>query len=613
MNYFRSLRRWQKKIVLASNDIFFILLSLWLAFALRLGVFFPIEIMLENYLQFVILPVLGVLLLNQFGLYRSVLKYFNPEVFKYIIITVTIMMLATALILIVRSNQSCPRSVLPIFWSLSLLMLISSRYIARIVLYPHIGMSSSLKAVAIYGAGEAGTQLLDNLINSEKYRPAIFFDDKKELHDTIIRGIDVVSPQKIEQILENKKIDLIVLAIPSLTNKRRREILQYLTQYNLEVRIAPGLDNLLNGHLSIEDIRKVDVKDILGRDKIVPDSNLLTSNIKDKIVLITGAGGSIGSELCRQILRLNPKEILLLDQSEFALYKIHMELKQICRDCIVIPVLASITNKPRLKRLFEDHQVDTIYHAAAYKHVPMVEMNPLDGVYNNVIGTYRLATAAVVGNVTTFVLISTDKAVRPTNIMGATKRFAELILQGMELNGNKTQFTMVRFGNVLDSAGSVIPLFRDQLKNGGPLTVTHKDVTRYFMLIPEAVELVIQAGAMAEGGDVFVLDMGISVNIYDLAKRVIALSGNDLRDIDNPNGNIEIEIIGLRPGEKLYEELLIGNDTSGTEHPRIMRANEAYFPWDQIESTVNKLHNCCRDQNFTGVNKIFNQYVEGYK
>jgi FlaA1/EpsC-like NDP-sugar epimerase len=613
MNYFRSLNRWQKKIILASNDFILISFSLGFAFALRLGQFYPGDILYENYLQFIVLPSLGIILLNQFGLYKSVLKYFNPDVYRSIIITITILMLAATFLLIIKPIDSFPRSVLPIFWSLSLVTLIGSRYLARIVLYPHIGVSQDLKAVAIYGAGEAGAQLLDNLFHSENYRPYIFLDDRKEIQGTTIRGIEINDPSQLKTIIEDEEIDLIVLAIPSLESKRRREILNYLTQFNLEVRIAPGLDNLLNGNLSLEDIRRVDVNDILGREKIDPDLNLLSANIRYKTVLVTGAGGSIGSELCRQVLSLKPKEIILFDQSEYALYQIHMELRHICRDCSIIPVLASITNKPRLNRLFEDHQVDTIYHAAAYKHVPMVELNPLDGIYNNVIGTYRLATAAVLGKVNTFVLISSDKAVRPTNVMGATKRFAELILQGLERNNSSTRFTMVRFGNVLDSAGSVIPLFREQLKKGGPLTVTHKDVTRFFMLIPESVELVIQAGAMAKGGDVFVLDMGSSVNIYDLAKRVIALSGNVVKNDKNPNGNIEIEIIGLRPGEKLFEELLIGNNTSGTEHPRIMRANEACFPWDQIESTVNKLHDCCRDQNFAGVKKIFNQYVEGYK
>ncbi len=614
MNNIRSLHRWQKKVILALNDIIMIIAALWLAFALRLGQPYPHQIIVNyNYLLFIILPALGLILLNRFHLYNSILKYFNPFFYKSIILTVTFLSFTAALILVLKGLETFPRSVLPIFWALAILFLIGSRHFARVLLYPHIGTSKMLKAVAIYGAGQAGTQMLENLINSYQYRPVVFFDDHEELQGTNIKGIDVVSPKDIGAIIQDMEISMIMVAIPSVKKERRREILRYLSQFNVEVRIVPSLENLLDGRFSLEDIQRVEVEDILGREQVPADPALLERNIKNKTVLVTGAGGSIGSELCRQIMRMNPKELILLDQSEFALYQIHRELKQNRRHVPLNPVLCSITNHSRLERLFSDHKVDTVYHAAAYKHVPMVELNPLAGVYNNIIGTYRLVQAATAGKVDMFVLISTDKAVRPTNVMGATKRFAELILQAMNMAEKKTCFTMVRFGNVLDSAGSVIPLFRDQIKKGGPLTVTHREVTRYFMLIPEAVELVIQAGAIADGGEVFVLDMGSPVNIYDLAKRIISLSGNKLKDDANPTGNMEIQITGLRPGEKLYEELLIGDHTSGTRHPRIMKANERYYTLDEIEKAVDMLHIHCKNQDLIGVKEIFGRFIEGYR
>lgn len=590
-----------------------IIVALWLAFALRLGNPLPPEIMLNyNFVLFIILPLLGLFMLNRSSLYKSLLKYFNPYFYKSIVLTVTFLTFAAALLLVLEGMNAFPRAVLPIFWAIAVLFLIGSRHFARVLLYPHIGTSKSLKAVAIYGAGQAGTQMLENLLNSYQYRPVVFFDDYEELQGTNIKGIDVVSPNDIGSLINELDIGMIMVAIPSVKKERRRKILRFLMQFNVEVRIVPSIENLLDGRFSLEDIQRVEVEDILGREQIPADPTLLEQNIKNKTVLVTGAGGSIGSELCRQIMRLKPNELILLDQSEFALYQIHLELTQDSHHIQLVPVLGSITNHSRLERLFTDHHIDTVYHAAAYKHVPMVELNPLAGVYNNIIGTYRLVQAATVGKVNTFVLISTDKAVRPTNVMGATKRFAELILQAMNITETQTCFTMVRFGNVLDSAGSVIPLFRDQIKKGGPLTVTHREVTRYFMLIPEAVELVIQAGAIAEGGEVFVLDMGSSVNIFELAKRIISLSGNKLKDGTNPSGNIEIQITGLRPGEKLYEELLVGNNTSGTRHPRIMKANERYYTQDEIEKTVDMLHLHCKNQDIKAVKEIFSRFIEGY-
>lgn len=467
--------------------------------------------------------------------------------------------------------------------------------------------------VAIYGSGEAGAMLSESIQNSNRYKLVAMIDDDDKKHGTVINSQMVHSPNVIEKLISENHIKLILLAIPSIGKTHRRKILKSISQYPVNVMELPSVENIIEGRVTINDVKKVDVEDILGREPVEPVQALLCQNITGKTVLVTGAGGSIGSELCRQIIMLKPEIIILFEQSEFNLYTIHQELVNAKSDIKIIPILASVQNRVKLQSVFNKYNINTVYHAAAYKHVPMVENNPCAAISNNIIGTYHLVTAALENNVNTFVFISTDKAVRPTNVMGATKRFAELILQGLNTkNSSGTCFTMVRFGNVLDSAGSVVPLFREQIKNGGPVTLTHLEITRYFMSIPEAVQLVIQAGAMANGGEVFVLDMGESIKIKDLAEKMIYLSGFTPIDDENPEGDIAINIIGLRPGEKLYEELLIGNNTSQTDHPGIMKANEKHLNWSIIENAIQEFEDACKNQNDPLILELLQKYVTDY-
>jgi FlaA1/EpsC-like NDP-sugar epimerase len=450
--------------------------------------------------------------------------------------------------------------------------------------------NSQCKNVVIYGAGSAGRQLSIALMQSNEYNPVGFIDDAVEIQGHLINDLEIISPDNFECFIDKKGVTEVLLAIPSASRIRRNEIINSLESYPVLVRSLPGVAELAQGKVKIDDLREVGIKDLLGRDPVTANKELLSLNITDKIVMVTGAGGSIGSELCRQILFLKPKKLILFELSEFALYTIDRELSEIGMSSVeILPILGSINNRKRLSNIFRHFGVQTIYHAAAYKHVPMVEFNNSEGVTNNVFGTLSCAQVAIDENVETFVLISTDKAVRPTNTMGTTKRFAEMILQALSVKQSGTRFTMVRFGNVLGSSGSVIPLFQKQIKDGGPVTVTDADIIRYFMTIPEAVELVIQAGAMGEGGDVFVLDMGKPIRIADLAKKMIHLSGLKVKDETNPDGDIEIKYTGLRPGEKLYEELLIGDNVSETENPMIMRAQENMLAWDDLKSIMDGL------------------------
>jgi FlaA1/EpsC-like NDP-sugar epimerase len=468
------------------------------------------------------------------------------------------------------------------------------------------------KQTLIYGAGNAGIQLVESLTKSIDYAPVAFIDDDKQKQGTIINYLQIFSFENIDRVLKKYNVKLILLAIPSASQKRRVEILKKLSKFPLEVKVLPSLDNIVNGDVTIDSIKEVQVEDILGRDEVVPKASLLKKNIKGKNVLITGAGGSIGSELCRQILDLGPKKIILFENSEFNLYSIHHELSQSRKRSEIIPRLATVTNFHQINKVISEHQINTIFHAAAYKHVPMVEMNISEGVYNNVVGTYNVAKSAIENKVENMLLISTDKAVRPTNVMGASKRFSELVLQAFSDKNSSTCFSMVRFGNVLDSAGSVVPLFREQIKKGGPVTVTHRNITRYFMSIPESVQLVLQAGAMAKGGDVFVLDMGDPIKILDLAYRMIHLSGLKPIDTENPNGDIKIKFTGLRPGEKLYEELLIGDDVIQSEHPRIMQAREEKLSLNVIEKKVTEIIKFRGKQDDLSIKDILLKNVNGY-
>jgi FlaA1/EpsC-like NDP-sugar epimerase len=468
--------------------------------------------------------------------------------------------------------------------------------------------------VLIYGAGAAGLQLSLALNNSSKLQPVGFIDDNKELQGNSISGLQVYSVNDIEDLINKLKVDEILIALPSASRSDRFTIIDKLEPYPVIVRTLPGLTDIALGKVKIDDLLQVSIKDLLGRKAVEPNESLLGKNITNKNVVVTGAGGSIGSELCRQIVLLKPKVLILFEINELALYTIDKELGNATTNAISIyPILGSVNNKKKLKNLFKHFNVDTIYHAAAYKHVPMVEFNNTEGVENNIFGTFNCATAAIDSGVDNFVLISTDKAVRPTNTMGATKRAAELILQALSDRQNSTTFSMVRFGNVLGSSGSVIPLFKKQIIEGGPLTVTNKEIIRYFMTVTEAVELTIQAGAMSTGGDVFVLDMGKPVKIYELAEKMIRLSGLTVKDDLHPNGDIEIKFTGLRAGEKLYEELLIGDNVSKTDNELIMRAKEAKLHWDELKVVLEKLLVANEKFDHGSIRKLLIEIVPGFK
>jgi FlaA1/EpsC-like NDP-sugar epimerase len=470
------------------------------------------------------------------------------------------------------------------------------------------------RRVLVYGAGDAGVQLIGALAHSDEYHPVGLIDDSKELQGQYISGLSVHSVGAIEKLIIKLKVDEILIAMPSASRAKRLAIISTLEPYPVHVRMLPGVAELAQGKVSVDDLREVSIKDLLGRDSVEANKDLLGKNITDKVVVVTGAGGSIGSELCRQIVFLEPKVLILFEMSELALYTIEKELSNIDTYSLdIYPILGSVNNKARLDNVFKQFDVDTIYHAAAYKHVPMVEFNNTEGVNNNIFGTLNCARAAIDANVETFVLISTDKAVRPTNTMGATKRSAELVLQALSANQTGTKFSMVRFGNVLGSSGSVIPLFKQQIKAGGPITVTDKDIIRYFMTISEAVELVIQAGAMGTGGDVFVLDMGEPVRIHDLAVKMIHLSGLEVKDDVHPNGDIQIKYTGLRAGEKLYEELLIGDNVSETDNPLIMRAQEDMLAWDELKPVLDELNGAIESCDHEKLRKLLIKIVPDFK
>ncbi|WAU76725.1 polysaccharide biosynthesis protein [Acinetobacter sp. TR3] len=484
------------------------------------------------------------------------------------------------------------------------------RFIVKATLHTHVGC----KRVAIYGAGDAGQQIAAALHRSDDHTPVFFIDDKVSLQDQIVGGLKVYSTAKALRNFKKYKIDEILLALPSVGRVRKSEIIQQLEPAFVKVTELPGLTKLVDGDIRVSDIREVDIIDLLGRDPVPPIAHLLAKNIQNKIVMVTGAGGSIGSELCRQIIKNQPKMLVLYELTEFALYDIDKELRQTA-SCDIVPILGTVQDQQKLERIIEQYHVQTVYHAAAYKHVPLVECNPIAGLKNNAIGTANSLNAAVKKGVETFVLISTDKAVRPTNVMGASKRMAELYCQAVAETKPNTQISIVRFGNVLGSSGSVVPLFRQQIAKGGPITVTHPDVTRYFMTIPEASQLVIQAGALGSGGDVFLLDMGEPVRIQDLARQMIALSGLKVREANTMDGDIEIAYSGLRPGEKLYEELLIDQDNTGyTEHTRILRSFEKHYPLQEIQLVFSKINQMTAvDHDVDWALSQLEYYVDGYK
>jgi len=587
-----SMSRSQKRLFSVCADTIFLIVSFWLALLVRLD---TIDVFSDYHYRVLVLVVCPVSILSfiKLGLYRAILRYMGLQALTAILFGV----LASTITLVISSyfvQIGLPRTVPIIYMAFALVLVGGSRAIVRSVVGS--GVKREGEPVIIYGAGVSGRQLVTALSQSHEYQAFAFVDDDFSLHGTVIQGVHVHSPSIIRKLVTQKSVAKVLLAIPSASHSRRQQILLGLEPFAVQVLTLPSMADLVSGKKLYTDIKEVEVEDLLGRDAIAPRTDLMSSNIKNKVVMITGAGGSIGSELCRQILKHSPKKLVLFELSEFALYSIEKELSSLGSHHVeIIPIMGSVQRKSRLKAVMESFSVQTVYHAAAYKHVPLVEHNVIEGIRNNVYGTLYTAQAAIAAKVETFVLISTDKAVRPTNVMGTTKRMAELILQALSKESHDTRFCMVRFGNVLGSSGSVVPLFRKQIAQGGPITVTHPEITRYFMTIPEASQLVIQAGAMGKGGDVFVLDMGDSVKIVDLATKMIHLSGFIVQDNNNPDGDISIDFTGLRPGEKLYEELLIGDNVTGTEHERIMSAHEAMLPWPLLEKVLTKLDTACHN------------------
>lgn len=640
--YLLRLSRRQKRAIQVITDTALVWLALWLAFVVRLGIDDMINPVAAHVWLFVAAPIVAIPLFIRFGMYRAVMRYFGNDALIAIIKAVSLSALILAVVVYWYSNHDnvVPRSIIFNYWWLSLIMLGGLRlamrqyflgdWFAAAQHVPFTSRDDGLPRVAIYGAGAAGNQLVAALRMGRLMRPVAFIDDDDSIADRIISGLQVFKADDIQQMIDRTGAQELLLAIPSSSRARRREILGLLEGFPLHVRSVPGFMDLASGRVKVDDIQEVDIADLLGRDAVPAQAELLEHCIQGKCVLVTGAGGSIGSELCRQILSLKPTTLLLFEHGEFNLYSILSELEQRvkCESLMVrvLPILGSIRNPQKLLDVMKTWHVDTVYHAAAYKHVPMVEHNVAEGVQNNVMGTLYTAQAALQSGVANFVLISTDKAVRPTNVMGSTKRLAEMTLQALSqeiapaLFGdsakvsrvNKTRFTMVRFGNVLGSSGSVIPLFHKQIKAGGPLTVTHPKITRYFMTIPEAAQLVIQAGSMGQGGDVFVLDMGEPVRIVELAEKMIHLSGLSVRSEKNVHGDITIEFSGLRPGEKLYEELLIGDNVAATQHPMIMRANEDMLSWDELKDRLTQLMDAVRQDDYVLVRQILSNTVSGY-
>lgn len=612
LRVFLRLPRRQKQFLAIAADCLLLVLAFMSAVVLRFETFSP---PLGAYLWIAPLaPLLAIPLFIRIGLYRAVIRFMEDRVVYVVLAGVSLSVLGLTALLFLFHVQGISRGVLVIYWLLAVLYVGASRFLARSLFVGVERRHGGGRRVAIYGAGRAGTQLAYALRAGQEYVPVLFVDDKLELQRTELAGLRVYSPDQLPALLAAKGIEEILVAIPSASRARQVEILTLLEPLRCRLKIVPGMADLVNGTLTADALRKVEIEDLLGRDAVAPDSALLGASIAGKSVMVSGAGGSIGSELCRQIVKQRPRRLVLLEASELALYSIEQELapKAARLGVELVPVLGSVAHQRRNEMLMRSYAVQTVYHAAAYKHVPLVEHNPIEGLRNNAIGTRQLAEAARHAGVETFVLISTDKAVRPTNVMGASKRLAELILQALARQGGATRFCMVRFGNVLGSSGSVVPLFRRQIEAGGPVTLTHADITRYFMTIPEAAQLVIQAGAMAQGGEVYVLDMGEPVRIIDLARRMIHLSGLEVRDDEHPDGDIAIDIVGLRPGEKLYEELLIGDKVEPTAHPLIMRAFEHELPWPELAQRLQALDESCRLFDYSGALALLRALVCEY-
>lgn len=608
---FRLPRRCKQAILMVS-DMIFMMIAIWSSIAFRLGhtnfTFHKAE-----YIAFAMTIIISMMVFLRMGLYRAVVRFMGQQAILTIIRATVISSLFFSCCLFLTRGE-VPRSSPFIYFGLLMFFIGGSRLFMR-TLY-----QSSLrkigKKVIIYGAGSAGRQILTSIHHGGAYSPVCFIDDDVAMQGRIVNGLKVHSPDRLNEIVTVHEVSHVLLAMPKAERERRRFIVQSLESLPVHVKTVPSFEDLIGGRAELTELQDVEIEDLLGREPVPPHPELLERCIIKKRVLVTGAGGSIGSELCRQIMASNPEELILFDCSEYALYKIHQELieqrtrlKNVTK---VVPMLGSVRSEKALLEIMRTFEVQTVYHAAAYKHVPLVEYNVTEGILNNIYGTKSAAEAAVAAGVETFVLVSTDKAVRPTNVMGASKRVAELVLQALSQIQDQTRFCMVRFGNVLGSSGSVVPLFRQQIKNGGPVTVTHKDVVRYFMTIPEAAQLVLQASAMGTGGDVFVLDMGQPVQIIDLAKRMIRLMGREVKTTENPSGEIEITFSGLRPGEKLYEELLVGDNVSGTGHPMILRAEEDALPHETLVGRLEELKSACDSFDTNSLQEVLVSIVPGF-
>jgi len=617
--------RFHKQIIAAMVDLFFLPLTFCVAIWLRYDGFNIGTLHPYVWLIFAV-PLISIPIFIRLGLYRAVIRFIDHKFVYVVVIGVTLSVaVLLSLAAIATHMTGLSRGVFGIYWLSAILYVAASRFMARSYFVHASGIAGGIH-VAIYGAGAAGNQLANALNHTNDFRPVAFIDDKKELQGVTIAGIKVYAFDALHQLIVNREIKEVLLAMPSLSRTQQKLILERLQPLKVKIKVTPPLKDLINGKgvLRLQDVREIEIEDLLGRDQVVPDPQLIAACITGKSVMVSGAGGSIGSELCRQILHHQPTRLILLEMSEFALYTIEQELhllqKTLGTTAELMPFLGSVLESEKCQRIMRTFEVETVYHAAAYKHVPLVEHNPIEGIRNNVFGTLSIAQAAMTAGVKNFVLISTDKAVRPTNVMGATKRLSELILQAFaqqqyakRLNAKPhTRFCMVRFGNVLGSSGSVVPLFRKQIIAGGPITLTHPEITRYFMTIPEAAQLVLQAGSMGAGGDVFVLDMGEPVKIMDLATQMVRLSGLEVKSEATPEGTIELHHVGLRPGEKLYEELLIGDNVEGTDHPLIMCAQEAEILWPELQGLLRELGDACDRFDFEEVRAVLHRAVGEY-
>lgn len=612
-----------KRLIVLLVDAGICLLSVYFSFYLRVGEWVPIFSSVSSWNPLLVLEasiLLSLPLFLAFGLYREIFRYSGWFALLTLLRATCLYALIFIVIFTVIGVEGVPRTV-GLIQPIVLLMLVgASRAFASYWLsnsYRRQLKLSSVPRVLIYGAGEAGRQLMGALSHSYEMQVVGFLDDDPKLQGSILGGKRIYSPKRLVDLVSSLEVSEVLLAVPSASRFRRNQIIKLMRDAKVGIQTLPSMSDLASGKISTQDLRSLDIDDLLGRELVLPDSDLLTKNTAGKTVMVTGAGGSIGSELCRQIIEHSPKTLILVEQSEFALYQIHHEMigrleNHAVSDIQIIPLLASVTNQDRMRLIVIQWQPDVIYHAAAYKHVPLVEANVVEGIRNNALGTLTVAQIALELGVSHFILISTDKAVRPTNVMGASKRLAEMILQALAQLSVKTKFSMVRFGNVLNSSGSVVPKFRQQIKDGGPVTVTDFRMTRYFMTIPEAAQLVIQAGTLATGGDVFLLDMGEPVKIVDLARRMVDLSGLDVKDEQNPDGDIEVVEIGLRPGEKLYEELLIDGNPEKTVHPRIFKSHEEFLAWEMLQPQLERLEQAIKLNNQDTLIQLLRELVSGY-